>query len=68
MKKVIIVIFSLLFLMSATGNSQTAQQDIKGSKDHPLLTRMPDFWISDYKEAEFESHKFIGADNKPVDD
>ena len=66
MKKVIIVIFSLLFLIPLTGFSQGAQQDIKGSKDHPLLTRMPDFWISDYKEAEFESHRFTGADKKPV--
>jgi len=43
-----------------------AQQDVKGSKDHPFLSRMPDFWISDYKEAEFESYKFIGADKQPV--
>ena len=66
MKKVIIVIFSLLFLMPVKGVSQAVQQDIKGSKDHPMLTRMPDFWISDYKEAEFESYKFTGADKKPV--
>jgi len=67
MKKVIIVIFSLFFLTSLKGISQTAQQDIKGSKDHPLLSRMPDSWISDYKEAEFESHRFICADKKPVE-
>lgn len=66
MKKVIIVILSLLFLMPGTAFSQGAQQDIKGSKDHPLLTRMPDFWISEYKEAEFESYRFIGADAKAV--
>jgi outer membrane protein OmpA-like peptidoglycan-associated protein len=67
MKKVTIVIFSLLFLIPVTGFSQGAQQDIKGSKDHPLLSRMPDFWISDYKEAEFESYRFTGADKKPVE-
>ena len=57
----------MLCLMSVKGFSQAVQQDIKGSKDHPLLSRMPDFWISDYKEAEFESHRFTGADKKPVE-
>ena len=40
------------------------QQDLKGSKDHPILTRMPDFYISAYKEAEFEAYRFIGTDKK----
>jgi OmpA-OmpF porin, OOP family len=66
MKKVIILIFSLLCIFSLKGVSQGAQQDIKGSKDHPLLTRMPDFWISEYKEADFDSYKYIGEDKKPV--
>lgn len=41
-------------------------QDVKDSKDHPMLTRMPDFSISSYKEAEFESYKFINQDKTPV--
>jgi outer membrane protein OmpA-like peptidoglycan-associated protein len=66
MKKVILVIFSLFFLMTGEGFSLTTQQDIKGAKDHPLLSRMPDFYISDYNDAEFNSYKFIGPDKKPV--
>jgi OOP family OmpA-OmpF porin len=27
---------------------------------------MPDFWISEYKESEFDNYKFIGADKKPL--
>lgn len=27
---------------------------------------MPDFWISEYKENEFDNYKFIGADKKPL--
>jgi outer membrane protein OmpA-like peptidoglycan-associated protein len=27
---------------------------------------MPGFWISDYKEAEFDSYRFVNTDNKPV--
>jgi OmpA-OmpF porin, OOP family len=64
MKKVTIVIFSLLFLLTAKGFSIPQNQDVKGSKDHPLISRMPDFWISEYKENEFDSYKFIGGDKK----
>jgi OmpA-OmpF porin, OOP family len=66
MKNLTMGLLSLIFLFTGGVFSMSAQQDIKGSKDHPILTRMPDFWISDYKEAEFDSYKFIGADMKPV--
>jgi outer membrane protein OmpA-like peptidoglycan-associated protein len=62
----LVLFLSLLFLISAKGLQVSAQADIKGGKDHPLISRMPDFRISDYKEAEFDSYKFIGADKKPV--
>jgi OmpA-OmpF porin, OOP family len=66
MGKVITIMISLLVFMSGVGISLAADTDVKGSEDHPLLTRMPDFHISDYKNIEFESHKFIGQDKKPV--
>ena len=65
MKNAIIVIFSLFFLLIGKSLSTVSAQDFKGSKDHPLLSRMPDFRISDYKEVEFDSYSFIGADKKP---
>jgi outer membrane protein OmpA-like peptidoglycan-associated protein len=43
-----------------------AEQDREGSKDHPLLTRMPNFRISEYKDTEFNNHRFIGPDKKHV--
>jgi len=66
MKNVLLVISILSFLIPVKGLSQAPQQDIKGSKDHPLISRMPDFWISEYKENEFDNYKFIGADKKPL--
>jgi outer membrane protein OmpA-like peptidoglycan-associated protein len=66
MKNVMAVIFSLFFVLAGFVSSVAAEQDVKGSKDHPLLSRMPDFYISEYKDAEFDSHKFIGQDKKPV--
>jgi outer membrane protein OmpA-like peptidoglycan-associated protein len=66
MKNVMAVIFSLFFVLAGFVFSVAAEQDVKGSKDHPLLSRMPDFYISEYKETEFDSHKFIGQDKKTV--
>jgi OmpA-OmpF porin, OOP family len=65
MKNVNALIFSLVLLLPAQGFSMQADQDIKGSKDHPLLTRMPDFHITGYKDTEFDSYKYIAAPNKP---
>lgn len=66
MKNIKAVIFSLFIALAGAGFAVAADVDIKGSKDHPLLTRMPAFFISGYKEADFDSHKFMGQDKKPV--
>jgi len=66
MGKVIIMMISLFIFMVGVRLSLAADTDVKGSADHPLLTRMPDFHISDYKNIDFESHKFIGQDKKQV--
>ncbi|HLN55757.1 MAG TPA: OmpA family protein [Bacteroidales bacterium] len=63
MKKTLFLLLSCL-LLAGTGFSQTPQADVKGSKDHPMLTRMPDFRISSYTETEFGAQKFTGADKK----
>jgi OmpA-OmpF porin, OOP family len=63
--KAVAVCCCVLFLLVGF-NALAAEQDAKGGKDHPLLTRMPDFRISEYKELDFASHKFIDADKKPV--
>jgi len=33
-----------------------AQTDVEGSKDHPLITRMPDYYISEYTVSEFGAY------------
>ena len=40
------------------------EQDVKGSKDHPLLSRMPDFRITGYKDTEYDSYRFNNQDKK----
>ena len=35
------------------------QKDEPGSKDPKLLTRMPGFYIEDYRESQFDAHEFV---------
>jgi OmpA-OmpF porin, OOP family len=58
MKNAMAAIIGLVLLLTGQGFSMLQEQDIKGSKDHPLLTRMPDFHITGYKDTEFDSYKF----------
>ena len=43
-----------------------AQDDVEGSKDHPLFNRMPEYYISDYNQKDFDSFDFEGKNGRPV--
>lgn len=43
-----------------------ARQDAPGCKDHPLLTRMPNFSIQDCEVKPFDAHTFTVADEEEV--
>ena len=44
-----------------------AQQDVPGSKDHPLFNRMPGFYITRYEQNDFASHTFRDEKFKEVE-
>lgn len=46
---VLTVLLALFFSVSLAN----AQKDVQGSQDHPLITRMPGYYIDDYKVEEF---------------
>jgi OmpA-OmpF porin, OOP family len=52
MKRISCILLSVLFV-SLTVGLALAQKDVQGSKDHPLVTRMPDYYISKYDVSEF---------------
>ena len=60
------VVLGVLFSLIAVVAALAADTDRPGSKDHPLLSRMPDFFISEYKVTDFDNYKFIGADKQKV--
>jgi OmpA-OmpF porin, OOP family len=53
MKRIDYILSSILFISFLTVGAALAQTDIEGSKDHPLITRMPDYYISQYNVSEF---------------
>jgi len=59
MKKHVLFALGLcLFALSIAPVLSVAQEDMPDSKDHPLLTRMPNFYISDYEYKEFDTADF----------
>jgi OmpA-OmpF porin, OOP family len=58
MKSISINLFIYIFLfLPSTCFAQN--YDVAGSKDHPLVTRLPDFYIGEYEEKEFAQEDFM---------
>lgn len=53
------IFLSILFV----GVAFAQEEDVEGSKDHPLLSRMKDFYISGYEELSYDSHEFYDAED-----
>jgi outer membrane protein OmpA-like peptidoglycan-associated protein len=60
------LVFGLLLLLAGPGLAAAADPDLKGSADHPLVSRMPGFHITEYKTAEYDSYPFFDKDKKRV--
>jgi OOP family OmpA-OmpF porin len=60
MKKVIAVVFGVVLVLGVVlmGGFAFAQQDAKGCKDHPLFTRMPNFYINSCVTKEYDEVDF----------
>lgn len=53
-----------LVLSGLLCGSASAQKDVKGCKDHPLFTRMPNYSITECKTKDFDQHEFYVAGEK----
>ena len=58
---------SLLILSVLAATPLAAQADRPGSKDHPLFTRMPGFFINGYKAVDFDRAEFFVEAGKKLD-
>ncbi|MCX6565997.1 MAG: OmpA family protein [Candidatus Aminicenantes bacterium] len=53
----------LIFTCAAFVRAQDEEVDVEGSKDHPLLSRMKNFFITDYL-ARYDEHEFYISDEE----
>jgi OmpA-OmpF porin, OOP family len=58
MKSKNLFVLSLFFVLLSAANIVFAENDIEGSKDHPLLSRLPNFYIQDYETKDFDQIDF----------
>jgi OOP family OmpA-OmpF porin len=56
-----ILLISLLLISFGT-----ADEDAEGCQDHPLLTRMPDFYIQDCETKEFDQMDFVNKQGEDI--
>lgn len=62
MKKIVSLLLITAALFAA-GGAAAEQKDNPQCKDHPLLTRMPTYWIHSCVNKQFDSHAFfVGKD------
>lgn len=54
-----------IFILAVSGNA-LAQDDVKGSKDHPMFTRMDNFYILSYREEKFAASEFRDEKGKEI--
>ena len=55
----------VILLFAVTSFAQEAEVDVKGSKDYPLMSRLPGYFITEYTVNDFDSYTspYIDKDN-----
>ncbi len=59
----LIMLLPVFLVLITSGKAWAEEEDVEGSKDHPLLTRMDDFYISGYDEYEYDSESFYDEED-----
>ena len=64
MRTIIIFQLATAIVLLITLGSSYAQEDYKGCRDHPMLSRIKNFYISSCEEIEYDSHNFYDEKGK----
>ena len=57
------ILILIVFFIGVTSLIQGQEKDLEGSKDHPLLSRMNNYYIDEYEEFEYDSHEFYDEED-----
>jgi hypothetical protein len=59
--------FTALVLLGIAVPARAQEADADGSKDHPVFSRMPGFYINSYDEQEFSAYDFSLEPSRKVE-
>jgi outer membrane protein OmpA-like peptidoglycan-associated protein len=65
MKNACCVLLFILSSLIAAPSFAAGHADAANCKDHPLLTRLPDYWIESCKLKQFDAYDFMVGKGKP---
>jgi OmpA-OmpF porin, OOP family len=65
-RRALAVLVGLPLVVLIVPGGFAAAQDVEGSRDHPLLSRMPGYHIRGYEQVEFDRHEFTGAKSEKI--
>ena len=57
------ILIFISFFLGVSSFIQGQEKDLEGSKDHPLITRMNNYYIDEYEEFEYDSHEFYDEED-----
>ena len=57
------ILILIAFFIGLSAIIQGQEKDLEGSNDHPLLTRMDNYYIDEYEEFEYDSHEFYDEED-----
>jgi OmpA-OmpF porin, OOP family len=60
------IIWSMVVFLLLLSGVALAQEDAKGCKDHPMFTRMNNFYIDDCQENKFDAVDFKDQEGKNI--
>ena len=66
MKNTFYVLLALISGLIVAAPCAAEQKDAANCKDHPLLTRLPDYWIEACTLKQFDAYGFMVGKGKPV--
>jgi outer membrane protein OmpA-like peptidoglycan-associated protein len=64
MNRTVTFVFALVLGIIGCSASIAADRDVKGSRDHPLLSRMTGFYIAEYTEKDYDTYSFLDKSGK----
>ena len=65
-KKMVMMVIWVIWCISIPVWEASGQADDHGSKDHPLFTRMPNYYIDSYETKQFNQYKFKDQRGKEI--